>query len=72
MPVDGASAESDRCRSRKEQENIFVSEKVIISAALTGAVTPKEKNPHVPITPEEIAEWEQLSGNRPASDLSPR
>ncbi len=33
-----------------------MSEKVIISAALTGAVTPKEKNPHVPITPEEIAE----------------
>lgn len=33
-----------------------MSEKVIISAALTGAVTPKEKNPNVPITPEEIAE----------------
>jgi len=31
-------------------------DKVIITAALTGAVTPKEKNPNVPITPEEIAE----------------
>jgi uncharacterized protein (DUF849 family) len=30
--------------------------KVIISAALTGAVTPKESNPHIPLTPEEIAE----------------
>jgi len=33
-----------------------VKDKVIISAALTGAVTPKEKNPHLPVTPEEIAE----------------
>jgi uncharacterized protein (DUF849 family) len=30
--------------------------KVIISAALTGAVTPKDSNPHIPLTPEEIAE----------------
>lgn len=30
--------------------------KVIISAALTGAMTPKEANPHIPMTPEEIAE----------------
>lgn len=30
-------------------------EKVIVTAALTGAVTPKEKNRHIPITPEEIA-----------------
>ncbi len=33
-----------------------MSDKVIITAALTGAVTPKEKNPNVPLTPEEIAE----------------
>lgn len=31
-------------------------EKVIITAALTGAVTPKEKNECIPLTPEEIAE----------------
>ena len=31
-------------------------EKVIITAALTGAVTPKEKNASIPLTPEEIAE----------------
>ena len=30
--------------------------KTIISAALTGAVTPKSKNPNVPCTPQEIAE----------------
>ena len=30
--------------------------KTIISAALTGAITPKEKNPHIPCTPKEIAE----------------
>ena len=30
--------------------------KIIISAALTGAVTPKESNPNIPLTPEEIAE----------------
>lgn len=30
--------------------------KTIISAALTGAATPKEKNPNLPITPKEIAE----------------
>ncbi|WP_165313991.1 3-keto-5-aminohexanoate cleavage protein [Vibrio ziniensis] len=29
---------------------------VIISAALTGAVTPKEMNEHIPLTPAEIAE----------------
>jgi 3-keto-5-aminohexanoate cleavage enzyme len=37
---------------------------VIISAALTGAVTPKEMNEHIPLTPEEIAQdayecWKQ-------------
>ncbi len=30
--------------------------KVIITAALTGAMTPKDMNPHIPVTPEEIAE----------------
>lgn len=30
--------------------------KVIITAALTGAMTPKELNPSIPLTPEEIAE----------------
>jgi uncharacterized protein (DUF849 family) len=30
-------------------------EKVIITAALTGAVTPKDLNPHIPLTPKEIA-----------------
>ena len=30
--------------------------KTIISAALTGAVSPKAKNPHIPTTPKEIAE----------------
>ncbi|MDR1765410.1 MAG: 3-keto-5-aminohexanoate cleavage protein [Lachnospiraceae bacterium] len=30
--------------------------KVIISAALTGAMTPKEANPYIPITPAEIAD----------------
>lgn len=30
--------------------------KVILTAALTGAMTPKDMNPSVPITPEEIAE----------------
>jgi uncharacterized protein (DUF849 family) len=30
--------------------------KVIITAALTGAMTPKDKNPNIPLTPEEIAE----------------
>jgi uncharacterized protein (DUF849 family) len=33
-----------------------MNDKVIITAALTGAVTPKEINPHIPLTPEEIAE----------------
>lgn len=33
-----------------------MSDKVIITAALTGAVTPKEKNPDIPLYPEEIAE----------------
>lgn len=33
-----------------------MSNKVIITAALTGAVTPKELNGNIPITPEEIAE----------------
>ncbi len=31
-------------------------EKVIITAALTGAVTPKESNPTIPLTPQEIAD----------------
>jgi len=31
-------------------------DKIIISAALTGAVTPKSISEHIPITPEEIAE----------------
>ncbi len=40
------------------------SNEVIISAALTGAVTPKEMNEHIPLTPEEIAQdayecWKQ-------------
>lgn len=30
--------------------------KVIITAALTGAMTPKDMNPNIPLTPEEIAE----------------
>lgn len=30
--------------------------KTIISAALTGAMSPKAKNPHIPCTPKEIAE----------------
>jgi uncharacterized protein (DUF849 family) len=30
-------------------------DKVIITAALTGAVTPKEANPNIPLTPQEIA-----------------
>jgi 3-keto-5-aminohexanoate cleavage enzyme len=30
-------------------------DKVIITAALTGAVTPKDANPHIPLTPQEIA-----------------
>lgn len=30
--------------------------RVIISCALTGTATPKEKNPNIPVTPEEIAE----------------
>lgn len=33
-----------------------VKDKVIISAALTGAMTPKDANPNIPLTPEEIAE----------------
>jgi 3-keto-5-aminohexanoate cleavage enzyme len=33
-----------------------MSDKVIISCALTGAMTPKEKNPAVPVTPQEIAD----------------
>jgi len=31
-------------------------EKVIITAALTGAITPKEMNPNIPVTPREIAD----------------
>jgi len=33
-----------------------IKNKVIISAALTGAMTPKDVNPNIPLTPEEIAE----------------
>lgn len=33
-----------------------MSEKVMITVALTGALTPKELNPNIPLTPEEIAE----------------
>jgi uncharacterized protein (DUF849 family) len=33
-----------------------LNEKIIISCALTGALTPKEKNPAVPYTPQEIAD----------------
>ena len=33
-----------------------MSEKRIITAALTGAMSPKAVNPNVPVTPEEIAE----------------
>ncbi len=32
-----------------------MSDKVFITAALTGAVTPKDINEHIPLTPEEIA-----------------
>ncbi|QDR80280.1 3-keto-5-aminohexanoate cleavage protein [Sporomusa termitida] len=35
---------------------IFIATKVFITAALTGAVTPKDLNEHIPTTPEEIAE----------------
>lgn len=31
-------------------------EKIIITVATTGAVTPKELNPHIPLTPREIAD----------------
>ena len=33
-----------------------MSEKRIVTAALTGAMSPKAVNPNVPVTPEEIAE----------------
>jgi uncharacterized protein (DUF849 family) len=33
-----------------------MAKKIVISAALTGAVTPKELNPYIPLQPEEIAE----------------
>ncbi len=33
-----------------------MTKKTIITAALTGAVTPKELNPYIPLTPSEIAE----------------
>ena len=33
-----------------------MAKKTIITAALTGAVTPKSKNEHLPVTPQEIAE----------------
>jgi uncharacterized protein (DUF849 family) len=35
---------------------VRILEKVIITAALTGAVTPKDSNPNIPLTPAEIAE----------------
>jgi uncharacterized protein (DUF849 family) len=31
-------------------------DKVIITAALTGAMTPKDSNPHIPLTPKDIAD----------------
>lgn len=34
----------------------MLDDKVIITAALTGAMTPKDLNPNIPLTPEEIAE----------------
>lgn len=33
-----------------------MSDKIIVTAALTGAVTPKDINPSIPLTPQEIAE----------------
>lgn len=47
-------------------------DKVIITAALTGAVTPKEKNASIPLTPEEIAEdaykcWKAGAAHRSSS-----
>lgn len=33
-----------------------MAKKIIVTAALTGAMTPKELNPYIPLTPEEIAE----------------
>ena len=30
--------------------------KVVISCAMTGTSPPRAKNPHLPVTPEEIAE----------------
>ena len=41
---------------KKIRRNKYESKTVIITAALTGAVTPKEKNKSIPLTPEEIAE----------------
>jgi len=38
------------------QSEMSLNNKVIITAALTGAMTPKELNPSIPMTPEEIAE----------------
>lgn len=40
----------------KKKGIISMSNKVMITAALTGAVTPKELNPAIPLTPEEIAQ----------------
>ena len=40
-----------------------MSEKRIITAALTGAMSPKAVNPNVPVTPEEIAEEEKKAEN---------
>jgi uncharacterized protein (DUF849 family) len=41
---------------RKLSEGGAKVKKIIVTAALTGAVTPKDINPHIPLTPEEIAE----------------
>ena len=47
-----------------------MSDKVIITAALTGAVTRKEQNPAVPYTPEEFAEDAYKVYNSGGSDRS--
>jgi len=31
-------------------------DKLIVTAAVTGSVTPTDKTPHIPVTPEEIAD----------------
>jgi uncharacterized protein (DUF849 family) len=34
---------------------MIIMDKVIVTAALTGAMTPKDSNPNIPLTPPEIA-----------------